>query len=121
MAVVLIAGYFGYRYWTAPQNTQPNPYDQAMLVQAARQRFRRDPSITDIVYVAHLDEWNATPAFASADAKDFAHYVCYQLAESGVAGPHTRVRVIDADRLRASNYDYNAASRGTLTCGDAPE
>ncbi|MGN6277972.1 MAG: hypothetical protein ACTHM8_04530 [Sphingomonas sp.] len=97
---------------TVPQSNRP------FLLQRAQTQLRADPNIADLIYSAPLDQWDATPANADTAAAAFAHYLCFTLAQAGVTQPQTSVRVIDGAKLEANGFDYAAASRGTIRCGE---
>lgn len=60
----------------------------------------------------------STPANADTETKAFAHYLCFTLTQAGVTQPHPSVRVVDGAKLEANGFDYAAASRGTIRCGE---
>lgn len=103
------------------QRARPDPAvllsDRQQRVAAASAALRADPNVADLVYSPRADQWDVTPAMASADATAFARYICFVLDTHRVTHPTTSVRVIDNEALDASGFDYNQASRGRLTCG----
>lgn len=106
------------RHMTKPAETPVTLTNRLFLLQQAKTQLRADPNIADLVYSAPLDQWDATPANADTDTAAFAHYLCFTLAQAGVTQPQTSVRVIDGAKLEANGFDYAAASRGTIRCGE---
>ena len=94
----------------------PPVSDRHRLVAEALAALRADPSVADVVYASPQDQWEVTPIAGTADATSFARYVCFVLEAQHVTRTTTSVRVIDAQALEASGFDYTAASRGRLTC-----
>src|SRR3546814_18870606 len=96
----------------------PIPFapDRQRLVPSPNTALRGDANVADIVYSPAGNQWGATPIAGTDDATAFARYVCFVLDAQHVTRPATSVRVIDNDRLEASGFDYNRASRGRLTC-----
>ncbi|HVI97735.1 MAG TPA: hypothetical protein VM657_01560 [Sphingomonas sp.] len=119
LAIGLVA--LGALLWWWRHREQPKPAlpvvsERQRLVAEARAALRADPNVADVVHTAAGDQWDVTPIADSTDATAFARYVCFVLEAQHVALPGTRVRVIDGATLEASGFDYNAASRGRLTC-----
>lgn len=118
MIVVCVAGYVAIQHYRASQRRPMIVSNRALLLSRAETALRADPDVADLVYNAADDQWDVTPATADADPRAFGRYVCFMLAQGGVARPHTVVRVIDAAKLQATDFDYAAASRGILSCGE---
>jgi len=92
--------------------------ERQRLLHAAQAALRHDPSVADVVYTAPRDRWDVTPAIADSDPRSFARYICFVIEAHGVVQSGTSVRVIDGAALEANGFDYDAASRGVLTCNE---
>jgi hypothetical protein len=117
-AVVAFAAVLFIHHKNDTRPTAPAISDRPRLLRAAEAMLHADPSIADLVYTPARDRWDVTPANAAADPGSFARYVCFLLETHGVVQPRTSVRVIDDAALETNGFDYNAASRGTLTCNE---
>jgi hypothetical protein len=118
LVIGCVAAFFVIRHYRDRRDTLPAFSDRPMLLGRAQTALRADPSIADVTYSSAHDQWDVTPALPDTHPRDFARYVCFLLDHAAVAEPDTSVRVIDGAKLKATNLDYAAASRGTTTCGD---
>lgn len=119
MLVVGLIGGAALLWWHDRDRPEPAPpivSDRQRLVSGAIAALRADPNVADIIYSPAGDQWDATPIAGIDDATAFARYICFVLDTQHVTRAATSVRVIDNDRLEASGFDYNRASRGRLTC-----
>jgi hypothetical protein len=116
-----VVAYAAIRHYRAANRPVIAVSNRALLLDRATALLRSDPSVADVIYSGPTDQWEATPAAPDVDPRAFGRYVCFLLGESGVAGAHTNVRVIDGAKLEASGFDYAAASRGIVNCGETIE
>lgn len=118
IVIACVAAFFVIRHNRNHHDTLASFSDRPVLLGRAQTALRADPSIADVTYSSTNDQWDVTPAIANTNPRDFARYVCFLLDRAAVAELDTSVRVIDGAKLKATNLDYAAASRGTTTCGD---
>lgn len=119
LALVLgLVGYLAFRHDRAGQHPSEIVSNRPLLLNRAAATLRSDPNIGDVVYNGAGDQWNVTPAAADADPHAFGRYVCFVLEQGGVVAPHTNVRVIDGAALEANGFDYAAAGRDVVICGE---
>ncbi len=117
-AVAAIVVVLAIHHRSGPDEPPPVISERQRLLLAAEAALRTDPSIADVIYTAAPDRWDVTPAIAGSDPRSFARYVCFVIGAHGVMLPGTSVRVIDGAVLETNGFDYNAASRGVLTCNE---
>lgn len=121
LILLCLIAYFVVRHYRTGEQAPAAVSNRALLLHQATATLRADPSVSDVIYNAVADQWDVTPANPDAGARAFGQYVCFLLGEANVLAPNTSVRVIDGAKLEASGFDYNAASRGVVTCGGTNE
>lgn len=117
LILLCLIAYFVVRHYRTGEQAPAPVSNRALLLHQTTATLRADPSVGDVTYNAVADQWDVTPANPDAGAQAFGQYVCFVLREANVLAPHTSVRVVDGAKLEATGFDYNAASRGVVTCG----